>query len=172
MKEKLFNAGIVMCISAMLLSCTSDDGIECAEDFTGDLSANEQTLVGEWVLSGIVAAKELDLTDDNTDNPSTDLFAQYAECKKDASYTFKEDRSYAYELGKYVEDCEYAVASTGTWELASQNLSLVSSCNLQTTTLEFNEDSSQFTFSEIYSVTEVTGTVVQTRIDFTYSLIP
>ncbi|MEC3965302.1 DUF5004 domain-containing protein [Flagellimonas halotolerans] len=172
MKEKLFNAGILMCIGAMLLSCTSDDGVECAEDFTGDLSANEQKLVGEWVLSGIVAAKELDLTDDNTDNPSTDLFAQYAECKKDASYTFGEDRSYAYELGKYEEDCEYIAASTGTWELASQNLSLVSSCSLQTTVLEFNEDSSQFTFSEIYSVTEVTGTVVQTRIDFTYSLMP
>ena len=170
MKRTFFNAISLMCIGVTLLSCSSDDGPECAEDFTGELTANEEKLVGEWVLSDIVAAKELDLTDDDTDNASKNLFEQYEECARDAAYTFESDRTFTYEIGKNAEDCDNPVTSTGTWELISQNLSLAASCTVQATTLEFNEDSSAFTFSEIYNVTEVTGTVVQTRIDFTYTL--
>nr|WP_321411094.1 DUF5004 domain-containing protein [uncultured Allomuricauda sp.] len=172
MKRMFFNALSLMCIGVTLLSCSSDDGPECVQDFTGKLTANEEILLGEWILSDIVAAKELDLTDDDTDNASTNLFEQYEECARDAAYTFDSDRSFTYEIGKYGEDCDYAVPSSGTWELNSQGLSLVSSCTLQTTSLEFNEDLTAFTFSEIYNVTQVTGTVVQTRIDFTYTLAP
>ncbi|MCR9227874.1 MAG: DUF5004 domain-containing protein [Flavobacteriaceae bacterium] len=170
MKRMFFNALFMLGISMVLISCSSDDGPECAPDFTGDLTTTEEILVGEWILTGIVAAEELDLTDDDTDNASTDLFDQYEECARDAAYTFDSDRTFAYEIGKYGEDCEYVVPSAGTWELSSQNLSLVSSCSVQTTSLEFNDDLTAFTFSEIYNVTDVTGTVVQTRIDFTYTL--
>ena len=90
----------------------------------------------------------------------------------EGSYTLFGVRHFRVDDSMIVEDCDYVVPSTGTWELTSQNLSLVSSCTMQTTNLEFNEDLTAFTFSEIYNVTEVTGTVVQTRIDFTYTLIP
>lgn len=170
MKRMFFYALSMLGISMVLISCSSDEGPECAQDFTGDLTTTEEILVGEWILTAIVAAEELDLTDDDTDNASTDLFGQYDECARDAAYTFDSDRTFAYEIGKYGEDCDYVVPSAGTWELSSQNLSLVSSCSVQTTSLEFNDDLTTFTFSEIYNVTDVTGTVVQTRIDFTYTL--
>ncbi|WP_240905136.1 DUF5004 domain-containing protein [Flagellimonas oceani] len=152
-------------------SCNSDDETNCPEDFTGSLGTGEEVLVGKWQLKAIKAEEALDLTDDDTDNPSKDLFAQYSACQKDAFYTFETDRTYAYEQGKTAEDCENTFSSDGTWRFASNTLNLVSSCSVQSTGLELNEDFTEFTFSVDYKISEVDGSVVQTTLDFTYALL-
>lgn len=152
-------------------SCDSDDETNCPEDFTGSLGTGEEVLVGKWQLEAIKAEEAIDLTDDDTDNPLKDLFAQYSACQKDAFYTFETDRTYAYDQGQTAEDCENAFSSDGTWRFASNGLNLVSSCSVQTNELEFNEDFSKFTFSVAYRITDVNGKVVQTTSNFTYVLL-
>ncbi|MDF0717902.1 DUF5004 domain-containing protein [Muricauda sp. 334s03] len=172
MKSKFLSIGTVFLVCASFISCNSDDSIECPQDFTGALSAAEEQLVGEWVLSSIVATEEVDLTDDDVDNPSTDLFGQYSDCQRDAMYIFGENRSYTYEQGQNAEDCDYQVETSGTWELVSQNLRLTASCSIQSTALVFNDDSTEFSFSQSYNVTDVNGNTFRSNVDFTYSLIP
>jgi hypothetical protein len=172
MKKKFINVMALFMVCAMILSCNSDNEDNCPENFTGALLAEEGPLVGEWTLSGVMSAKEIDLTDDDTDNPSKDVFAQYDECERDASYIFKTDRSYTYELGRNVDDCDYSIPSRGTWQLRSENLSLVTSCQLFITALEFNEDETGFTYSSIYNITDVDNNIIQTNIEFTYTLVP
>jgi len=138
MKRNAFIIGAMILMGGVITSCNSDNEIDCPEDFTGELVAEEELLVGTWVLSAITADEEIDLTDDDVDNPSTDFFAQYSACQRDASYTFNSDRSYEYEQGQNATDCQNKVALEGTWRMASANLSLVSACSLQNTDIEFS----------------------------------
>lgn len=172
MKKKFLNVLSVLMVGIMLLSCNSDGETNCPANFSGALITEEEPLVGEWVLSGVLSAKEIDLTDDDTDNPSKDIFVQYSDCEKDVVYIFKTDRSYTYELGRNAEDCDYTIPSKGTWQLRTNNLSLVTSCQLYITALEFNEDETKFSYSNVYNITEVDGSIVQTNIEFTYALVP
>jgi hypothetical protein len=172
MKSRFLRIGTVFLACVSLISCNSDDGIECPEDFTGALTSVEEQLVGEWILSSIVATEEVDLTDDDVENPSTDLFGQYSDCQRDAVYTFGENRSYVYEQGQYAEDCEYKVETTGTWEFVSQNLQLTASCSIQSTAIEFNGDATEFSFSQNYNVTDVNGRTFRSDVVFTYTLVP
>ncbi|WP_235932899.1 DUF5004 domain-containing protein [Flagellimonas sediminis] len=169
---KFLNVMTLLLGGAMLFSCNSESENNCPENFTGALLAEEEPLVGEWTLSGVMSAKEIDLTDDDTDNPLKDIFAQYDECEKDVVYIFKTDRSYTYEVGRNVDDCDYSVPSRGTWQLRSKNLSLVTSCQLYITALEFNEEATEFSYSNIYNITDVDGGIIQTSIEFTYTLVP
>ncbi|MEC7262423.1 MAG: DUF5004 domain-containing protein [Bacteroidota bacterium] len=172
MKKKILNTMSLLLAGAMLFSCDSDSENNCPENFTGALLAEEELLVGEWRLTGVMSAKEIDLTDDDTDNPSKDVFAQYDECERDAIYIFKTDRSYTYELGRNTDDCDYSIPSRGTWQLRSKNLSLVTSCQLFITGLELNEDETEFLYSNVYNITDVDGSIIQTNIEFTYTLVP
>lgn len=150
-------------------ACNTDNGIECPEDFVGALATSEQILVGEWVLTAITSEDEVDLTDDNEDNPSKDIFVQYEPCQKDAFYTFSSNRAYTFEQGQRAEDCERKVNVAGTWQLANNILSLVGSCNVQNIDIEFNEDNTEFEFTQTFDVTDVDGTTIQTEVTITYS---
>lgn len=172
MKKRLLNALVLLVTCTILFSCTTDADTNCPDNFSGALNAGEEPLVGEWALTGVMSAKEIDLTDDDMDNPSKDIFMQYSDCEKDVVYIFKTDRSYTYELGRYVEDCEYTIPSKGTWQLGSNNLSLVTACQMYTTALEFSEDETAFSYSNVYNITAVSGSIVQTNIEFTYTLVP
>ena len=162
---------VTMLLMLGFWSCNSDDQDNCPEDFTGSLSSGEEVLVGKWQLKAIEADDAVDLTDDDTDNPSTDLFAQYRDCQRDALYTFETDRSYVYEQAQRIEDCVEDRVSDGTWQLESNNLSLVSSCSVQTTALSFTTDFSEFTFSVAFKITEADGNTLDTVVDFTYALL-
>ena len=170
MKRNAFILGILVVMGGIMFSCNSDNEVDCPEDFTGELTAEEETLVGTWVLTAITADEEIDLTDDDEDNPSTDFYAQYSECQKDASYTFSSDRTYEYEQGQNAEDCQNKGTFEGTWRLASDNLSLVSGCSLQNTDIDFNVDETEFSFTNEFDVRDVGGLVKSVEITFTYTL--
>lgn len=172
MKKIFLNVRTFSLVAAMLFSCESDNENNCPDNFTGALLAEELPLVGEWVLSGVMSAKEIDLTDDDTDNPSKDIYAQYEDCERDAIYIFKTDRSYTFELGRNVDGCDYVIPSRGTWQLKSKNLSLVTACQLFTTALGFNEDQTEFVYSNIYNIVDADKKVIETNIEFTFKLVP
>ena len=84
MRRKLVFACTTLLLAQLFIACNStDDGIECPEDHTGALAEAEEKLPGDWVLTAMTADQEIDLTDDETDNPSTDLFTQYEACQKE-----------------------------------------------------------------------------------------
>ncbi|WP_318309116.1 DUF5004 domain-containing protein [Flagellimonas crocea] len=172
MKNKFLSIGVLLLTGIVMFSCSSDDGTQCPPDFTGELSTNEEKLVGEWVLSAIVAGEALDLTDDGVDNPSTNLYGQYTDCQQDAVYTFGSQRTFSYEEGQNAEDCTNKIQTSGTWELSSNTLRLTASCTIQSTTVEFNTEATEFSFAETFNVKDVTGTTTQTTIAFTYALVP
>jgi len=172
MKYKFLSIGATLFISVMFLSCSSDDGDQCPPDFTGDITSEEEKLVGVWELSSMVAADELDLTDDGVDNPSTDIYNQYTDCQQDAVYSFGAQRIYGYEEGENAQSCDAQIQIEGTWELVSGTLRLTSSCSIQSTSVVFNDNDTTFTLSQIFNVRDVSGVVSQTSIDFTYSLVP
>ncbi|WP_108425865.1 DUF5004 domain-containing protein [Flagellimonas amoyensis] len=170
MKRNAFIIGVMLLMGGIISSCNSDNEVDCPEDFTGELTTAEEDLVGTWVLSAIVADEEIDLTDDDVDNPSTDFFAQYPACQKDASYTFNSDRSYEYGQGQNATDCQNKATLEGTWKYASANLSLVSACSLQNTDIEFNVNQTAFSFTNDFEVRDVDGVVSAVEITFVYSL--
>lgn len=161
-----------ICSAILMVGCDSDNKDGCPEDYEGALSAQEEQLVGTWVLSGITSESAIDLTDDGEDNPSTDLFAQYLECDRDASYTFAEDRMFRYDQGQRVSDCDYPITTIGTWKFSAQVMSLNSACSILTAPLNLNAEGDAFTFSEVYQLRDIKGTIIRTRIGFTYSLAP
>lgn len=169
MIKNALTLGLLMGVG-IFTSCNSDDEVQCPEDFSGTLTAEETQLLGSWRLSAIVADTEIDMTDDGEDNPDTDFFVQYEDCQKDARYTFLPDRTYSFEQGQTAEDCgQYAVTLEGTWRLASDQLSLVSGCTLQNNDIEVAGDGSEFSFTGDFSVRDVTGQVHPAKITFTYS---
>ncbi len=171
MKRNAFMIGAWVLMAGIISSCNSDNDVDCPEDFTGELTTGEEVLVGTWVLSAITADEEIDLTDDDEDNPSTDFYAQYSDCQRDASYTFNSDRTYEYEQGQNAEDCQNKTALEGTWKLVSANLSLIGGCSLQNTDIEFNVNGTEFSFTNDYDVRDVDGIVSSVEITFTYSLL-
>lgn len=148
-KNVLVFAGWV-CFALIVVSCDSDQGNACPKIFVGALTGHEEQLVGTWVLSEITSESAIDLTDDEEQNPSTDLFEQYSECDRDASYIFFDDRTYRYDLGQRVGDCDNPVTATGSWKFSAQILSLTSTCSIQTAPLKLNAEGDTFTFSEVY----------------------
>jgi len=171
MRRKLVFACTTLLLTQLFIACNStDDGIECPEDHTGALAEAEEKLPGDWVLTAMTADQEIDLTDDETDNPSTDLFTQYEACQKDAYYSFGSNRTYVYRQGNRATDCENKVALGGTWQLTGDVLSLVGSCNVSNIPLTFKEDATAFTFTNAFSIADAQGKNIQTNVTFTYTL--
>ncbi len=156
-------------LGSMLSGCSTDNSIECPEDFTGSLVEEENNLLGTWQLSAIVAGEEVDLTDDNEENPDTDIFVQYTACEKDAEYTFGPGRAYEYSQGANESDCSNMVNITGTWKLANGSLGMVGNCSVQNMNVVLNDDNSAFSVTSNYTITDVNGVSVQTDVTFTYS---
>src|SRR5690606_5529833 len=127
MKTKI----IVIAIATMgliLTSCNSDDDNNCLPDYTGELLEAEEKLVGTWTLTGIEAEDEIDLTDDDTENPSTNLFAQVSDCEKDLIYTFDDARVMKFMVGTTATDCDNETESTSSWKLTGNRLYFVNTC--------------------------------------------
>lgn len=170
MKRLFLNYVTLGSVLLIFNACTTDNEVECPEDYMGALASAEEKMVGEWVLTAIEADKEIDLTDDNEDNPDTNIFAQYSDCQRDGAYAFSSSRGYTFKQGLKASDCERTVNLEGTWQLAGSVLSLVGSCNVQNLPLEFNSDNTEFVFSEDFNVTDIQGATQQTKVSFTYTL--
>lgn len=172
MKRNVLMFGTIMILGGLLSSCDSEDDVTCPEDFTGALTAEEEQLIGSWTLSAIISDTAIDLTDDGESNPSTNFFAQYADCQKDALYTFGTDRGYTFEQGQNGESCDNKLTLEGTWKMASEHLSLVSGCTLQNNELDIAGNGQSFSFTADFNVRDVMGLVKPAKITFTYSLVP
>ncbi|HDZ15330.1 hypothetical protein LCGC14_1215700 [marine sediment metagenome] len=169
MKGKKYLIIAIAGLGSLVLGCNSDNSIDCPEDFTGALAANEQKLTGEWKLTAITSDKAVDLTDDNETNPSQNIYIQYTDCQKDGVYQFDADRNYTFNQGTNVSNCANKSSSDGTWQLNAEVLSLVGACNQQFVGIDFNGDASAFSFSEDFNVTDVRGSSIPAKITFTYT---
>jgi len=154
----------------LFVGCDSDDGVACIDDFDGGLVESEEKLTGVWVLSSIISEKEVDLTDDEEDNPSNDIYTQYSECKNDRVYTFGANRRYAFERGEKAKVCQDKSTSEGTWQLTGDTLAFVTGCNLFQLSIDFNEEESQFSLTDDYQIREFDGNTITAEVIFTYSL--
>jgi hypothetical protein len=167
-KEKLITAFAIL--STLFISCNSNDDTNCDPDFTGALTQTEQVLVGKWILTAIVSDKEVDLTDDDTDNPSTNLYSQSTNCKKDIFYSFNESRVMKFVIGSTAENCSNKSESTSSWEFKSGTLSFVQSCLLFQSKIDFATDNLSFSNVENnVSIKEIDDTVVTVKLTYTYT---
>ncbi|AUP80064.1 DUF5004 domain-containing protein [Flavivirga eckloniae] len=171
MKKTYALMSSLIVITLLFVSC-SDDDPKCIEDLTGELSNSETAFAHKWDLAEIVSEKEIDLTDDNVDNPSKNLYEQYSECQKDAFFNFKSDRSYTSEQGTTASNCSNKRTSTGTWKLVDNTiLTLVDFCSSRTISIELNEDKTAFFTEEDFIFTDVKGNRITSKIKFTYNKV-
>ncbi|NKI26504.1 DUF5004 domain-containing protein [Arenibacter sp. 6A1] len=159
----------VLAITSLFSSCSTDNTIECPEEFTGPLLENENVLLGTWKLTAITSEKEVDITDDQQDNPNKNIYQQYSACERDASYTFETNRGYKYNQAENTDDCSNKLKINGSWKYTGKVLSLVGNCSSQNVVLEFNEENTAYTFSLNSTVRQPNGEVIQTVVTFTYT---
>ncbi|MCF8713533.1 DUF5004 domain-containing protein [Joostella atrarenae] len=167
--RKLIAASLFVALTGLFISCDDDDTVSCTPDYTGALSDEETTFVGSWELTGITSDEEIDLTDDEEENPSTDIYAQQTECQNDIVYTFNSDRTYTYEQGGVVEDCEATEDFSGSWKLGGTTLGLVTNCYESIQTLEFNAEETEYTVQTSGIATDASGQQIQIVVTYTYS---
>jgi len=165
-RTRLIATGLII-TAFSILGCSVDNGTTCPSDFTGELSASETGLVGKWTLTDMVADESIDLTNDNTDNPSTNIYQQYTECQTDVVYNFNSDRSYHVEVGYVASNCDNKQALDGTWKMQADQIAFVSSCTTQTVDIMVI-DSNTFTFTSMYRFVDVHGVTVNTSVTSTY----
>lgn len=163
---KLMASSVLM--SLLMVSCSLNDGTSCPEAITGSLSDLENEFVGTWVFTNMVSEEEVDLTDDDVENPSTEIFPQLEDCQKDVVYVFETDRKFNVKQEYNVPDCENKLTIEGTWKLMNGNLTFVAQCSSQTIDVELNEESTIFTLEDNYSFQDVNGFLIMTNVTFTY----
>lgn len=171
MRNKIYVV-LICSIGAVNMNCgLESDPIECPPNFTGSLSETEIKLTGQWELTGINSDVDVDITNDNVENPSKDLYAQNADCDKDADYEFKTDRTYGFSLGQNAANCSNKSISNGTWKLTVDQLSLVTNCNTMTNKIVFNDGQTEFSFANELNIRDVKGTTSLAKITFVYSKV-
>ncbi|MFS4467546.1 DUF5004 domain-containing protein [Maribacter sp. 2210JD10-5] len=172
MKKRQLLMSLAAFLSLLLTGCLSDDNeIVCIEDFEGELKENETELVGQWMLSGIVSEKEVDLTDDDADNPIKDIFVQYTDCQNDRIYTFANNRRYTFiRGGNDTLACKNKSESDGTWRLSGKTLSFVTECNIRNMNIVLNREESFFSVSDDFEIKDVQGKVIRSEVTFTYTM--
>ncbi len=157
-------------VMGLMFSGCSDDDDNCIDDFTGPLTASETLLVGEWRLSGITSSVAVDLTDDDVENPLTDIYAQYTDCQKDAGYAFMEDRDYKFEQGTTEANCENKVITSGTWQYTADQISFITSCTVLSMPITFTNANTSFqSVSPKLLIKDVTGQIVEADVTFVYT---
>lgn len=153
-----------------MVSCNSDDSISCPAEIIGDLNATETEFVGTWIFTGMVAEDAIDLTDDKTDNPNKDIFAQYSACDRDLVYNFIADRKYSLKQGSLAEDCKKKESLAGTWGLtADKALTFVANCTSQRTQITMGKENGTFSYTSNLTFKDVKGNMKTTKVTFTYT---
>lgn len=171
-KSKLIITSLMLTFALFMVSCNDDDGISCPEPLVGELNATEIEFSGTWVLSAMVSEEAIDLTNDEENNPSTDIFAQYPVCDRDLVYDFADDRKYVLNQGFNAEDCTNKQSVAGTWALTANNaLTIESNCSLQTTQITPNETNDAFSFVSTMIFNDASGLTKSTKVTFTYSKV-
>ncbi|MGV8812848.1 MAG: DUF5004 domain-containing protein [Gelidibacter sp.] len=171
MKKSNFMIKSLMGIAVLfMVSCNSDDSISCPADLTGALNATETEFSGTWIFTGMMAEEAIDITDDKTDNPNKDVFAQYSACDRDLVYSFNSDRKYSLKQGSLASDCNNKESLAGTWSLTADNaLTFVANCASQTTKIVKGEEGDTFSYSSTLTFRDVSGLVKTTKVTFTYT---
>lgn len=169
MKRSILLVKSLMLCSLLFVSCNDDNDIKCPEAITGELTDMEVDFTGKWTLKSIVSEDEVDFTDDDIDNPSTDLFAQYSDCEKDIEYNFSDNRDYSFLGGMATADCDNTQDIEGTWALnENAELIIVYGCTTQLTQLEINDEITTFSTEGNFQYMDVNGDLINTTTTFTY----
>ena len=170
MKVKMILILALTLISGFFISCNSsdNDNSACAQDFEGDLTSDEEVMVGKWVLTSVTSDKEIDLTNDEEDNASTNIYAQYSDCQKDSFYILDEDRIMTFIIGSE-PTCSFHQENKGTWKLEGDILSLFSTCFLAEIKINLIPDNSAFTTTSNVNIVDVNNVTTAVTIVSTYS---
>ena len=170
MKRKILLVKSLLALSILFVSCdNNNDDIKCPDAITGELTETETSFSGTWILKSVVTEDEIDLTDDDTDNPSTNIYAQFSECERDIVYNFDTTRNYSLKIGKTADNCDTKQEQTGTWQLSSNNnLIFVSNCSQQIIAINFNDENTQFSFEGTYKFLDVDNNIITTKTTYTY----
>ena len=173
MKKSILVIKSLMVMTALfMVSCISDDDIKCPEPLTGALNASESEFSGSWKFSGMMADDAVDITNDNTDNPSKDIFAQYSACERDLVYDFMSNRNYSLKQGYLAPDCNNKQSLTGTWSLTSDDmLNFVANCSTQINKIVISEAGDTFSYATSLNFREASGAVKTTKVTYTYEKI-
>ncbi|MEL4307151.1 DUF5004 domain-containing protein [Joostella sp. CR20] len=172
-KRKLIATTLFLALSALFVGCSDDDNsVTCTPAYTGELTENEAFLAGTWELSALTSSIEIDLTDDNENNPSTDIFMQQTECENDIVYIFNTDRTFSYEIGQSEGlNCSYTDGLDGTWKLTGSTITF-NSCFESTRTVEFNDDLTAYSFDSLAELNGQQFTVTYTFTKATEDIEP
>lgn len=171
-KSILIIKSLVVAGALFLTSCNTDDSINCPEPLTGELTAKEIGFAGSWEFAAMVAEEAVDITNDDTSNPSKDIYAQYSACERDLVYDFMDNRNYTLKQGFMAPDCDNKQTLAGTWALDANNiLTFVAACASQTIQLEMNEAGDAFTYVSNLNFRDASGAVKSTKVTFTYDKI-
>lgn len=172
MKKSILSIkALVVMVALVTFSCSNDDDIQCPEALTGELTATETEFAGTWELTAMLAEDAIDITNDETENPSKDVFAQFTECQRDLVYDFKTDRAYSYKQGSVAEDCQNEQSINGSWSLNDELLTFVASCTTQRVNIDLNKEGDAFTFDSVLSFNVAEGGVKTTKVTFTYERV-
>jgi hypothetical protein len=169
MKNSMLLTSYLILINVVMMSCSLNNDVECPTAFTGTLSATEIEFVGTWAITNIVSEDAVDLTDDAVNNPSTNIYQQYSECKRDVVYEFKNDRTYTLKQGYVATNCQNKLSTEGTWKLDSSRLTLVTGCSSQFNNLEFDNENTIFTQEATIQFNDTNGFIVSTKVTTTYT---
>lgn len=163
----------LVCALFVFTGCTTDDEMPCPRPFTGPLTQDETALAGTWKLTALTASEEIDITDDNVDNPSTDLLSQLDSCSRLATYEFGADRNMQYTGGLLNGDtCREQVLLEGSWALSGNSIGVIAECRaLYFPPIEFANEGVSFSFTEARTVFDALGQGVLLEITETYTKV-
>ena len=170
MKKIIISIIKLLFLCVLIVGCNTDDGTNCPEPLTGELTTIENGFVGTWVLSGMESEEAVDLIDDGFDNPINDIFSQLPDCQKDVEYFFRNDRSYTVRQEYNAVNCNNKLSFDGTWKYANENLTLVTTtlCSSQTLDVTLN-GLTEFTITDVLNINDVSGLTVRSNVTLTYT---
>ena len=168
MKKISIIISTILFLSLLMVGCDVNDESSCPSDLSGELSTTESDFVGTWALTDMVSAEEVDLTDDNMNNPSTNIFPQLPECQQDVVYEFKIDRTFSIKQAYNVAGCQNKGIVEGTWKLSGGQLTLVALCTSQVYNVDINTENTLFTLEDRYKFNDVLGVVITSDATLTY----
>lgn len=170
-KSILIMKSLMVIVALSVVSCNTDDDIQCPDPLTGALTATETEFSGSWRFAAMEAEDAIDLTDDNTDNPSKDIFSQYSACDRDLLYNFMSNRNYELKQGYSAADCNNKLDLAGTWSLNGNDLTFVANCSSQRISIEKNDDGDQFSYESRVNFKDVNGLEKAVKVTFTYEKV-